>query len=270
MYISQASGPSPTVLHHVPTCLGTLAVREYPAPEPGASTALLWHSMFTDSRSWLGVVPALARYRRLLIVDGPGFGASAKLTRVSRIGESAAAAVQVLDRLGHGEVDWVGNAWGGHTGMHLAATAPERVRSLVTISAPLDALRKDEHRRIAVLARALRVVGPVRPLRDAVAAVQLVDPHGPSRPVLDAGVQTPTRRSLATAVESFILRRAELWWALPSITAPTLIVATDKRPDFTQAHAEDAARHLPHGRSSTMPERVSWPLWSSPAPPRTP
>lgn len=261
MVNGQRSAHKGAVVHHLRTSLGTLAVREYPAHEHGMGTALLWHSTFADSRSWSGVAPALARHRRLLIVDGPGCGASSALTRVSNIPEGGEAAVQILNHLGVDQVDWVGNAWGGHTGLQVAATAPERVRSLVTISTPVDALPEHERRRIALLARVLRVVGPVRPLRDAVAAVQLVDPHGPSRPTLDTAMRTPSRRSLATTVESFVVRRADLWWALPHITAPTLVVATDQREDFTPTHAEAAARTMPHGRWAVLPgSRVLAPL----------
>jgi pimeloyl-ACP methyl ester carboxylesterase len=204
--------------------------------------------MFTDSRSWSRVAPALARHRRLLIVDGPGYGSSDPLTRRSTIAEGALAAGEVLDALADGAVDWVGNAWGGHTGFHLAATAPERVRSLVAISAPVEPVPDDQRRQVALMSRVLRVVGPVRPLRDAVATVQLADPRGPLRPLLDSGLRTPTRRSLATTVDSFVVGRTDLTWALPRITAPTMVVATDAREDFTPQAAEEIARAVPRGR----------------------
>src|SRR3712207_3480558 len=85
-HVPNDSRSTTTVVHEVPTRLGTLAVREYPAGGHGSRTALLWHSMFTDSRSWSRVAPELARHRRLLIVDGPGYGRSAELTRASSIG----------------------------------------------------------------------------------------------------------------------------------------------------------------------------------------
>jgi pimeloyl-ACP methyl ester carboxylesterase len=99
-----------------------------------------------------------------------------------------------------------------------------------------------------LLTRALRLVGPVRPLRDAVAEVQLAEPRGPLRPLLDAGLTTPTRRSLANTVESFVVGRTDLTWALPLVTAPTLVVATDSREDFTPAAAEATAHMLRDGR----------------------
>ncbi len=251
MHASRSTG-QPAAVHRVPTRLGTVAVRKIPGPGSGSGTALLWHSMFTDSRSWSRAAPALARHRRLLVVDGPGYGASSELTRTSSIGEGAQAAEEVLDRLVDGPVDWVGNAWGGHTGLHLAATAPERIRTLVAISAPVGALPDNQRRQAALLARLLRAVGPIRPLRDAVAAIQLDEPRGDLRPAVDSGLRTPTRRSLAATVESFVVRRTDLSWALPRIAAPTLVVATDDRADFTPADAEAAARAIPQGRSAVV------------------
>ncbi len=239
-------------VRRVPTHLGRLAVREIPGGPAATGTAVLWHSMFTDSRSWSRVAPALAQHRRLLVVDGPGYGRSPELTRRSSIDESAQVAVEILDRLADGPVDWVGNAWGGHTGLHLAATAPERVRSLVVSSAPVQPIGEDERRQIALLVRLVRVVGMVRPVRDAVAAVQLADPRGPLRPLLDSGLRTPSKRSLATTVESFVVGRTDLSWALPLVAAPTLVVATDSREDFGPEEAERIARVLPHGRSAVV------------------
>ncbi len=131
-------GAAPAAAHRVPTALGTIAVHEYAAHDPGAPTALLWHSMFTDSRSWSRVAPALARHRRLLVVDGPGYGASAELTRLSDIGECATAAVEVLDRL----TDGVPATWSVGT-----ATATDG-DSLATLLARADAaLYREKHRR---------------------------------------------------------------------------------------------------------------------------
>ncbi|WP_164983929.1 alpha/beta fold hydrolase [Cellulomonas endophytica] len=249
-----ASSPTaPGVLtHRVPTPLGTVAVHDHPADDPAAPVALLWHSMFADSSSWAAVVPALTPHRRLLVVDGPGYGASAPLTRRSTIAESARVGEAVLDHLGVDAVDWVGNAWGGHAGLHLAATRPSRVRTLVAVSAPVNALMRQQLALVRVLTAALAVVGPVRPLRDRIAEVQLAQPQGPRRPVLDAALRRPSRRSLAMTVRSFIIARTDLSWALPRIAVPTLVVATDDRYDWTPELAEAAARALPRGTFATV------------------
>jgi len=61
--------------------LGELAARVAPGPP---EVAILWHSMFTDSRSWDPVLDKLRGKRTLVLVDGWSFGASADLDRVVR------------------------------------------------------------------------------------------------------------------------------------------------------------------------------------------
>ena len=55
-------------------------------------TALLWHSLFVDERSWNGMLPRLADRRRLVVVTGPGHGASTDPGRRYTLRECAEAA----------------------------------------------------------------------------------------------------------------------------------------------------------------------------------
>src|SRR5215208_6643211 len=101
-------------------------------------TAVLWHSLFVDERSWQGMLPRLADRRRLVVVTGPGHGASADPGRRYTLRDCAQAAMQVLDALKITEpVDWVGNAWGGHVGLIFAAEWPDRCRSVVAFGTPM-------------------------------------------------------------------------------------------------------------------------------------
>ena len=63
----------------IETELGPLAARVIPGPSP---VAVLWHSMFTDSRSWGRVTGELSQKRTLVLIDGWSFGDSADLGRV--------------------------------------------------------------------------------------------------------------------------------------------------------------------------------------------
>src|ERR1700744_4332350 len=118
----------------VPTSLGRLNVGQAGAGPP----ALLWHSLWVDSGSWGSLVDSLGAHRRLVIIDGPGYGRSDPIHRAFTLDDCARAAGEVIDHLDITEpVDWGGNAWGGHVGLTLAADQPHRLHSLVTIAAPL-------------------------------------------------------------------------------------------------------------------------------------
>ena len=123
--------PSPDF---VSTDLGRLHVRRSGTGPP----IVLWHSLFFDSRSWGPLVDALARDRTVYTVDGPSHGKSEAVHRDFTFDELVTAAEQALDRLGlTGPVDWVGNALGGHVGIHLAARG-SRIRTLTTIGTPVQ------------------------------------------------------------------------------------------------------------------------------------
>lgn len=91
-------------------------------------------------RSWdefRDVLPLLGRDRRAIALDTPGFGDSAPLPRGSESIEAwAGVAAQLLDALEIPRADVVGHHTGATIAIELAASRPERVRSLVLSSAP--------------------------------------------------------------------------------------------------------------------------------------
>src|SRR5512142_2583694 len=120
----------------IQTELGPLATFEC-----GQGPAIfLWPSLYMDHRSLDGLIRLLAHDSRCIVVDGPGHGRSPGPGRRYDMAACARAAMQVLDASGVREVDWVGNAWGGHVGVRAAVDFPERVRSLTVIAAPLHPL----------------------------------------------------------------------------------------------------------------------------------
>jgi pimeloyl-ACP methyl ester carboxylesterase len=240
---------APTI-HRVPTVLGELAVREVGS----GPTAVLWHSMFVDSTSWDRVVGELSAHRRLLLIDGPGHGRSDPMSRRSSIDECAVAALSALDALAPGSaVDWVGNAWGGHVGMSMASRYGERIRSLVALSSPTQPI--DDRSTIAALALILRLVGPVPFLVSKIAEAQLTDvsrAHPSTLRILTDALARTERRSLARAVRSFIVDRADATESLASIVAPALFLASDDRGEWSPDAAAQAAASARNARSAVV------------------
>jgi pimeloyl-ACP methyl ester carboxylesterase len=251
------STPTPTELSRgVPTRLGRLHVR---AAGSGPAT-VLWPSMFVDGRTFDPLLPLLPG-RRLVVVDGPGLGASEPLRRRSTIAEAADAAQDLLtgpDAAGlglDGPVDWVGNAFGGHVGYELARR-PGVLRSLAAVSAPTEPVPPALRRQIGLLGPLLRVLGPVGPVREAILSALLTDASAadPSlrAAVLDS-VGAPTRRSLSLALRSFILDRVDVTSGLAEIAIPCLFVAGDDRGDWTPEAAAAAAALTPSASAVTIP-----------------
>lgn len=238
----------------IATRVGPLHVRQVGSGRP----AVLWHSLFVDSASWRAVEPSLSADRRLILIDGPGHGASGDPGRRYTMRDCAAAALDVLNALGVTEpVDWVGNAWGGHVGIILAAAHPERLRSLIAIGTPVMAYTQAEARRTRLLLVVYRLLGPVGFIRNAVAETLLAPATRERDPEAVDYVRSQLggadRRRLRNAVVSISLNREDLVGLLPAIRVPTLFVTGADHGGFTPEQAHEAIALIPGGQLATVP-----------------
>jgi pimeloyl-ACP methyl ester carboxylesterase len=242
-----------TQRHLIDTIVGPLAVRVV----GDGPTAVLWPSLFMDGRSWDRVLPALAQDRRLVVLDGPGHGASGDPGHPYDLRDCVNAAGQILDRLAVTDpVDWVGNAWGGHVGLLFAADRPSQCRTLVTLGTPVAALSRAERRRTYPLLFVHGVLGPIELVLSGVTEALLSghtragDPE--SVELVRDSLRRANRRMLRNAVRSISLGRQDLSSLLPQITAPTLMVTGSDHSGFTPSQAQAAAHLIPNGRATIV------------------
>jgi pimeloyl-ACP methyl ester carboxylesterase len=244
----------------IPTCVGSLSVREVGSGPP----AVLWPSLFVDSDSWTRVEPGLREQRRLVMIDGPGHGSSGDPGHRYTQLDCAAAAIEVLDALGITEpVDWLGNAWGGHVGIHVATEHGGRLRSLATIGTPVEPYTAAERRRTRVLLAVFRLLGPIGFLQEGVAKVLLAPAtRATDREAVDyvkGRLAAADRRMLANAIESISLGREDITSRLPRIPVPTLFITGSDDPGFTPDQARAAIRLVPEGRVEIVPDSAYLP-----------
>lgn len=239
----------------IATRVGPLHVRQVGSGLP----TVLWHSLFVDSASWRRIEPYLSMDRRLILIDGPGHGASGDPGKPYTMRACAEAALEVLDALGVvGPVDWVGNAWGGHVGIILAAAYPERLRSLIAIGSPVAAYTQAEARKTRLLLRMYRLIGAAGFIRNAVAkallapATQERDPEAVA--YIHSQLGAANRQGLRNAIESISLRREGLTNRLLEIQVPTLFVTGGDHTGFTPEQARVAIARVPGGRLAIVPD----------------
>ncbi|KZS82893.1 alpha/beta fold hydrolase [Mycobacterium persicum] len=242
----------------VPTALGRLHVMRRGT---GPVTAF-WHSLFLDSRSWAPLTDALetlAPHRAVVTVDGPSHGPSEPLRRDFTFDECTRAAVEVLDGLGIAEpVDWVGNAWGGHVGILLAATQPRRIRTLTTIGTPVPALStRFRWTKAWPLVALYRWSGPTRFLCGALSDALLGSDAVAAQPdqaqaVIDA-FRRADRSGMLHAMRSMMLKRPDLSEYLPRVAAPTLMLAArDDDEGWPLQQAEAACATMRNARAGQL------------------
>ena len=108
----------------------TIAYREAGTRHEGPAVLLL-HGWPTSSYLWRRVMPAIAKHRRVVAIDLPGFGGSDKPTDVRySFGFFAEAIDGVADRLGLGRVIPVGHDLGGPIALRWALDHPGRTAGL--------------------------------------------------------------------------------------------------------------------------------------------
>lgn len=194
------------------------------------SPVVLWHSLFLDSTSWGTLFGRVAERHSVIAIDGPCHGRSGGVAHAFTFGEVADAAVTVLDHLGlRDPVDWVGNAWGGHVGIQVAARSPGRLRTLTAIGTPVRGLTARERWAMCwPLVQAYRLAGPRPWLRKA-----LVDNLiGPETVAADAdGVErvmaafdSAPRAPMCTAMRSMMLHRPGMATEAARLTLPVLML----------------------------------------------
>jgi pimeloyl-ACP methyl ester carboxylesterase len=256
----------------IATELGELSARVVAGPP---QVAVLWHSMFTDSRSWDRVVDDLRVKRTLVFVDGYGFGDSESLDHVVHdfidcCAKGAAAVVsQIQNELAAGPVDWLGSAWGGHVGLQLAAARPELVRSLVTVSTPLQPASPSMRRQVRTLLPAYRAIGMRGPVRQGLLDGMLTDLAQRTDPdavdALVAPMSRADRAAIARTVHSGILNRTDLTWAAERVTCRTLMIATDDRGEWAPSECAKAAAAMKDARGVVITGARALPSLERPA-----
>ncbi|MEC5155790.1 pimeloyl-ACP methyl ester carboxylesterase [Cryobacterium sp. CAN_C3] len=256
----------------IATELGELAAKVVPGPP---EVAILWHSMFTDSRSWDPVIDDLSKKRTLVLVDGWSFGASGDLNHVvpkfiERCVQGAVAIVsQVQKELAAAPVDWLGSAWGGHVGLHLAATRPELVRSLITVSTPVQPASPSVRRKVRMLLPAYRVIGMRGPVRQGLLDAMLTDLTRRTNPqavdALIAPMSGTNRGAIAHTVHSGVVNRTDLAWATTRITCPTLMIATDDRGEWSPEECMQTTSEMKDARTAVITGSRALPSLERPA-----
>lgn len=214
---------------------------------------VLWHSLFVDSRSWGPLIDALARDRTVYAIDGPSHGKSEAVKRDFTFEEVVASAEQALDRLGLVEpVDWVGNAWGGHVGIHLATGT--RLRTLTTIGTPVQGFNLTERLTKGwPMAAIYRVMGPAgfltKLLSDSLIGAECVAAQPEQARATLAAFREADRTGMYHAMRSMMLGRSSVEALLPDIKVPTLVMSVrDDAVGWRPAEARATCARIPNCR----------------------
>ncbi|TDQ01438.1 3-oxoadipate enol-lactonase [Labedaea rhizosphaerae] len=208
-------------------------------------------SLGSDLRMWRAQASALADVGyRVVRYDHRGHGGSPVPPGPYTLDELGADALALLDRLGAARVHWVGLSLGGMVGMWLAEQAPERLARLVLCCTSAK-------------------FGPREMWEDRIAAVRAGGTAGQAGPAVerwftkDFRTANPDVVALAqdmvtgTPDEGYLgccaaIRDMDLTQGLPSIGAPTLVIAGAQDKSTPPDHAERITSAVPGARLKVL------------------
>jgi pimeloyl-ACP methyl ester carboxylesterase len=104
----------------------------------GAPLVLLHGGVSTIDNSFGGIIPTLAKTRRVIAIEQQGHGHTADIDRPLRYEQMAEDTNALLTQLGVERADFFGWSDGGVVALRVAMRHPERVRKLVVLSAGYD------------------------------------------------------------------------------------------------------------------------------------
>jgi pyruvate dehydrogenase E2 component (dihydrolipoyllysine-residue acetyltransferase) len=225
---------------------GGLRLRYLELGEGTGVPALLLHGFGADLNTWMFTQPALAEGRRVVALDLPGHGGSAKELRGADAESFAAIVGQAADALGIARMHLVGHSMGGGIAIAFALRQPERVATLSLIasaslgpeinSAFIDGFVRAARRREAVEVLGLLVHDPALVSRTMV------------EDVLRYKRLDGVAAALARIAEEWFpqgRQKAELGSALASLNLLVQIIWGREDRIIPVAHTEALAARLP-------------------------
>jgi 2-hydroxy-6-oxonona-2,4-dienedioate hydrolase len=239
--------PSPTAAAPTPARAGTppahrvrrdrvdgleLAVRDWSGQDDGRPVVLV-HGLVVSSRYHVPLGDRLARRRRVLAPDLPGFGASERPRGHPDSRALGTVLARWLDGTGVAPVALVANSYGCQIATHTALARPDLVDRLVLLGPTMD----PRGRRVGEQLRRW-----ARESRTQSSALQRI--------LLRDYARAGPRRALATFRHALADRIED---RLPHLHVPSLVVRGTRDPIVPQRWAEEAAGLLPDGQLAVLP-----------------
>jgi len=243
----------------ISTNIGRLAIYDTGVPsraDASSEVLVLWPSVLADHRIYNAQAAALRERHRLILIDGPGHGASGPSTGSFSMAHCADAVAQVLEALKITQpVVCIGTSWGGLVAGEFALSHPDRTRAVIMLNTPV--FKSSARWRDGFASWGARWLKNTNVYVQGVAETYFTPETRKRETVFMDEFRKHIRRAsgtaLARAVRSVLLERDDLASRLHSITAPALFVAGTHDPVYPVDDLRRAAAQLPRGRFVELP-----------------
>ncbi len=213
----------------------------------GAPVVVLAHAIGSSMSMWEPQARALAADFRIVRYDSRGHGSSPVPAGPYEIADFGADLLRLLDRLDVERASLCGLSLGGMTVLWAAAHAPDRIERLVAMCVTA---RPSSPQAWFDRADAVRRGGTAA-VADLVAERWgYFGRHHSLEALVRASLMTTPADGYAASCEA--IARMDLWPDLPSITAPTLILAGSEDPAAPVEEAERIRASIPDARAAVI------------------
>jgi pimeloyl-ACP methyl ester carboxylesterase len=219
---------------------------------------LFVHGLGGNWTAWLENLPAIARERRVIAVDLPGFGGSAPASDGISVPGYARTLERFCERLGLDELILVGNSLGGWVAADLTLRAPERVRALALVDAAGIVPTRAERWKAVSLMRGAELMAPFAPrfrtsvasrrrLRAMALKYTVAEPAALAADLVYMALPTAPDPGFGPAFTAARRSWSDAWCdTLTEIDCPTLIVWGELDSMLPLRHGREYARRI-HG-----------------------
>ena len=193
----------------------------------GAPAIVLLHGAFMDRRSWDREVAALSKTYRIVRLDLRPFGESTAPEKPYSVPEDV---LRLLDHLKIDRAHLMGHSFGGGVAVDFALLHPDRVASLILVSAGPGGFQQPDQERKAAMA----IFAAIKDGDDAIVKTWIAHPMwvvSREREDLRKEIDETTRRNLAPfrmTAPPFAPLMPPALGRLGEVKAPTLVIIGDR------------------------------------------
>jgi 3-oxoadipate enol-lactonase len=236
----------------VPTALGRLAVWDS-GPRDAEITVVLWPSIFADHVIYSSLLAPWQGKHRLILIDGPGHGASeGPQDKPFSMQTCAMAIKQILDNKAIDRAVVGGTSWGGLVAGEFALLYPDRTRGLIMMNTPFFVSPEGASLADRLITWGAGTVLGTNLFTNGVARSFFLpatrEAGGPVIAHFHSSLHQSDSKALSNAIRSVLIEREALADRLPQIKAPTLIVAGLQDDMYPLDVQREAAKRLPRGK----------------------
>jgi pimeloyl-ACP methyl ester carboxylesterase len=242
----------------------------------GGVPVLFIHGLGGNWTAWLENLTQIARDRRVLAVDLPGFGASAPTSDGISIPGFSRTLQRFCDHLGLDEVVVVGNSLGGWVAADLTLRDPRRVRALVLADAAGIVPTRVERFKAVSMMKGAELGAPLAPrFRTAVASRRRLrswalkytaaDPGSLAADLVYMALPPAPDPGFSPAFTACRRSWSDAWCdQLTEIDCPTLIVWGERDALLPLRHGHEWARRIVGSEFHVIPEAGHVPMLERP------